>query len=311
MAYADNTLNGLIQLNDKNLADIEVSNLLQDAPLMNSIFAKVASNGTQHKYIRDTVAAGAGFRAIGAGIANAAPQTELVTETLKLLDASFNRDIAIAKGFGKGPDAYMALEAMKSLRAAFFSLEKQVIYGTSNDAAGFSGLADTLDKLTDNMVVNAGGTSGGTVKTSVYAIRSGDEDLAIVAGNDGNIQLGDVFESVVLDGSNNPYHVLAMTVAAYYTLQMGSAYSAGRIANITNESGKSLTDGMISDLLAKFPSGKPATHIVMNRSARAMLQKSRTATNATGAPAPFPTEAFGVPIITTDAISSAESLATT
>jgi hypothetical protein len=46
--------------------------------------------------------------------------------------------------------------------------------------------------------------------------------------------------------------------------------------------------------------------IAMNRVALKELQQSRTATNPTGAPAPFPAEAFGVPIVTTDALGSAE-----
>jgi hypothetical protein len=37
------------------------------------------------------------------------------------------------------------------------------------------------------------------------------------------------------------------------------------------------------------------------------LQSSRTATNPTGAPAPFPTEAFGIPIVVTDSIPEDEA----
>jgi len=48
----------------------------------------------------------------------------------------------------------------------------------------------------------------------------------------------------------------------------------------------------------------------MNRRSLKQLQVSRTATNATGAPAPFPQESFGVPIIVTDAILSTEALET-
>jgi hypothetical protein len=48
----------------------------------------------------------------------------------------------------------------------------------------------------------------------------------------------------------------------------------------------------------------------MNRRSLRQLQQSRTATNSTGAPAPFPTEAFGVPIVVTDALLSTEALET-
>ena len=49
---------------------------------------------------------------------------------------------------------------------------------------------------------------------------------------------------------------------------------------------------------------------VMNRRSLRQLQNSRTATNPTGAPAPIPDSAFGVPIIVTDAIVSTEALLT-
>lgn len=51
-------------------------------------------------------------------------------------------------------------------------------------------------------------------------------------------------------------------------------------------------------------------YIVMNRRSAAQLRKSRTATNATGAPAPWPTEIEGIPIIVTDAIGNAEAALT-
>jgi hypothetical protein len=47
--------------------------------------------------------------------------------------------------------------------------------------------------------------------------------------------------------------------------------------------------------------------IVMNRTALAELRDSRTATNPSGAPAPFPTEAFGIPIVVTDILGDGET----
>ena len=63
-----NTLNGLIQINDLNLADINVTDLLQDAPVLQRMVAVPASQGgTLHKYIKQVVAAGAAFRAVNTG----------------------------------------------------------------------------------------------------------------------------------------------------------------------------------------------------------------------------------------------------
>jgi hypothetical protein len=46
----------------------------------------------------------------------------------------------------------------------------------------------------------------------------------------------------------------------------------------------------------------------MTRRSRGQLRNSRTATNATGAPAPMPTEVGGVPIEVTDSLSNVEAL---
>ena len=310
MAYADNTLNGLIQLNNKNLDQIEVSDLLQNAPLMNVIFTKTV-DGTLHEYVKETVAAGSAFRAIDDGVTNTVAQTQLVQDVLKFMDASFGRDIAVAKGYAKGVDAYMAMQAQKALKAAFFNLEKQLLYGTGNDANGFTGIANTLDNLDDSMVINATGTESGTIKTSVFLIRAADEDIAFILGSGGNVELSEVYKAAAAGSATGTYTQLRMDISGYVGMQMGSIYIAGRIVNITNESGKGLTDDLIATALSKFPSGRGATHIVMNRDALAMLRDSRTATNATGAPAPFPTDSFGFPIVVTDAVSSAESLVTT
>ncbi len=80
------------------------------------------------------------------------------------------------------------------------------------------------------------------------------------------------------------------------------------VANLTEGSGKVLTYDLIADLLSQFPSGRQPSILCMSRRSLKQLQVSRTATNATGAPAPFPTEAFGVPIIVTDALTNTEAL---
>jgi len=96
---------------------------------------------------------------------------------------------------------------------------------------------------------------------------------------------------------------------AYPGLQIGNKYAVGRIKKITTDSGKTLTDALIAQLLEKFPVGFRPDYLFMNRRSLRQLQSSRTATNPTGAPAPFPSESFGIPIVVTDSIVSTETLA--
>ncbi len=104
------------------------------------------------------------------------------------------------------------------------------------------------------------------------------------------------------------YPALYTPITGWVGLQIGGAYSVGRICNLTAQAGKTLTDALIAQLIATFPAGKGPTHLAMNRRSLFQLQAARTATNATGAPAPIPTDSFGIPIIPTDAILSTETI---
>ncbi|GAF84919.1 unnamed protein product, partial [marine sediment metagenome] len=169
MAETYATLAGLVQFNDKNLADLEVTDLLQDAPLLAMLHAQAASNGTLHKYLKLTTASSAAFRAANAGLTKTNSADTLVTDTLAILDGSFPVDVALAQEAKNGKDAYLMMELMRTMKTVFSTTEKQIIYGVGNDATGFPGLSDNaqLDALADAMVYNAGGTTA-DVQTSVF-----------------------------------------------------------------------------------------------------------------------------------------------
>lgn len=303
------TLAELIKINDLNLADIQVSDLLLDAPFLARLEAVGASNGTQHKYLKQTTACGAAFRDIGDGTANAGSADTLVTDTLEYLDASFTRDIALARGYKAGTDAYIARESIRAMAAAMFKAEQQLIYGTASDSAGFAAMAQALDNSDDSMVVNAGGTTAST-GSSVWLIRSDIDDVASVIGNDGMISMPDWFYTRAAGSVTGTYTAICQDISWYMSIQLGGAYSLARICNLTADSGKGLTDDLISDAISLFPAARQPNMMIMNRRSMKQLQQSRTATSATGAPAPFPMESFGIPIIVTDAILSTETLLT-
>ena len=311
MAESYNTLAGLVQINDQNLADINVSDLLQGAPTLAAINAVTASNGTVHKYLKETTASSAAFRAPLAGLTKTASADTLVTDTLKLLDASFATDVAIARGFKDGKDAYLQRELMRSLKQVFFVAETQIYNGVNGDSGGFVGLRDDaqLDALADAMVISAA-TAGTTAdeQSSVYLMRSTDDDVSIVLGNDGNIVADEdpsVIEKLVNPGTDNKtYPAYYVAVLGWLGFQIGGSRSAARICNVET----ALTDDDIYNALSLFPAGMEPTHISMNRASLALLRASRTAVNIIGAPAPFPAEVGGIPIIVTDGVSQTEAV---
>jgi hypothetical protein len=119
-------------------------------------------------------------------------------------------------------------------------------------------------------------------------------------------------ESIIPDPVNAPTAKLTAYVQellAYPGFQVASIYSVVRIKKVTTDSGKGLTDALIFAALAKFPVGVRPDIITCTRRSLEQLRASRTATNATGAPAPTPTDVAGFPIYPTDAISNIETLA--
>ena len=295
-------------VNDANLADIFVSDLLQDAPFLAASSAVPASNGELHKYIKTTGAPTVGFRSVNDGREHDSSVRTAVSITLKLLDASWHADKALLRLYKGGMDAMAEIELQEHLRAAFFKLEQQILGGVDEgDAAGFAGLADSaqLDAIADPMVLSAGGS---TALSSVYMVRGGRNDFVVVAGNDGNIDVGAPVEQQV-DGTTGHFTAITQSVLGWYGVQVGSAYSVARLCNLDAGS-NTLDDDSLFQLLELFPAGRGPTQIVMSRRSQYQLRASRTATNPTGVPAPLASTWEGIPIIVTDGIGNAETAIT-
>ena len=312
MAEAIDTLAGLVQMNDQNLADLDMSDLLDDAPLLKFLLAVGASNGTDHKYLKQTVASSNAFRAVGAGLTKTPSQDQLVTDTLKILDGSFSVDKALADAYTKGgAEAFMARELKRTMKQRMFEAESQVINGVNNDAGGFIGLRDDtqLDALADEMVVEAATPGAGVnLQSSVYFLREGIDDVAVIAGNDGRFDVAEeatIIEKAVNPGTDNKvFPAYYIAICGYLGFQIGAARSAARLCNIQG----TLTDDDLYEALALFPSARQANVIAMNRGSLKALRASRTAVNPTGSPAPMPTNLDGIPIIVTDSITQIEAV---
>jgi hypothetical protein len=142
----------------------------------------------------------------------------------------------------------------------------------------------------------------------VWGVKFGPRDVAWLYGNNGALDLSEVREARIVDASGNPYTAYVQEILARPGLQVGNTRTVGRIKKLTADADKGLTDALLAKLLAKFQVGQRPDAWLMSRRSLEQLRSSRTATNPTGAPAPTPTEAFGVPIYATDAITDTESL---
>ena len=303
MANDLQTLANVLNVRDTDL-NILPNTILDDAPLLQVMPAKSVA-GYQNIYRRRTGAPTVGFRTPNAGKEHDKTDYTKITEDLSYLDFTSQMDVAVAESDIRGWEACVAEEAQSHLRAAMSVLEKQILNDT--DSGSFTGFAalGTLDAAADEMVVDAGGATAGT---SVYAIRFGPEDVQLTVGASGSMSLGGTYkQQVEAVGSADTFYQAYITPGHFWVgVQVANTRSVGRIASIN--SGAPLTDDLISDLLGKFPVSRWPSVLVMNRTAWQQLQDSRTATNVTGAPAPFPNQSFGVPIVVTDSLLDTEAV---
>ena len=285
------------------------SEVLNGAPLVSRIPISDTADGSEtHKYNKYTGAPVTGFRAANAGRDYDASEDTVVTATCTILDFSYRVDYAVANAWRQGPEDLIAREGVRHLASALFKVEQQIIYGVTSpgDSAGFAGfLANTdYDALADDMVIGGGGTTADE-QSSLWAFKTGFNDVRLVTPFSRGITLGD---TIITEANDSNHPVYYTPASMYIGLQQGGKYSAGRIANLSETTdSKPLTDDLISSLLSQFPSGMGPDFMVCNRPILRGLQQSRTATNPTGAPAPFPDSAFGVELFTTDAITITEA----
>lgn len=303
-AIAENTIAGVLQIGDRNLAGFEASELVQPSQFYNVLPWFPASNGTQHKWTVETAAAGAAFRAVNNGVVNGAGSEKLVTADLKYLDCSWKRDVMLGKGYNKGRGAYLERQTMKALNAGLAKSEQVLIQGTTYDANGPDGLDDLVQ---DSMKLDAGGAGG----THVYMMILGEDDVAGILGNGGVFEASEVSEvPIITDASTGAsYQADAQGLGGFVCLQVAGKYSLAMAYNIDGTTGNVVDDNLLADLYAKFPSDRldavrQRGCILMSSTGLKQLRASRTATNPTGAPAPYPTDWMGIPIVISDGIKN-------
>ena len=271
--------------------------------------------GTEYRRVLRRGNPAAAFRNANEGVAGVKSTFETKLVECFILSARVEVDKAIAKAYEDGPEALMEIEARGVMKSALTALGSQTIYGTSASVKGFAGLAATCDST---MKVDASASGTASTGSSVFVIAAGEDGVQFVYGGGKALELSDWREGDATDASSNRFAAYIADLTCWAGLQVVNPYSIAQIYDITADSGKTLTDSLISQALEKFPTDVTPTHILMNRRSRGQLQRSRSVTiMSSGAAkatpvlenvAPIPTEAFGLPIICTDSITSTETI---
>jgi hypothetical protein len=240
------------------------------------------------------------------------------TVTCSYLDASWAMDIALASKANWGVPRVLALQTITHIRSAMENLSRQIWYGAKSDTNGFPGLYQLIGSTTGDtsnatLHIDGGGynddvdSRGKSGLTSVFAVSTGIDAIQMVWGQDGRITDSDVIKQWVANpanASNSGRWEYAQEISGWAGLQVTSQWAFGRINHISPLS--NVTDDLFYDLLSRFPTGRKPQALFMNPRTLEQLRKSRTAVNATGAPAPIPDSIAGVPIYVTDAIVNNE-----
>lgn len=265
--------------------------------------------GRLYKTLIRTALPTVSFRSANEGVAGTKASHENRLVETYILNPSWPVDKAVADSSEDGPEAMIADEADAHMQAAFNTLGSCFYYGnvtgnqTLADAKGFPGL---MQAYSSSYEVDATGTTASTA-SSVWAVKFGRKNVQWVWGERGTLEVSEIDLRSVSDGSND-YTAYFQELWGYPGLQVGDLTAVGRIKNLTEDSGKGLTDDLVAQLLAKFPTSVMPDVLFMTRRSLRQLQQSRTATNSTGAPAPFPVESHMVPIAVTDSIRDTEAI---
>lgn len=295
---------GLIE--ESQQAHPEISGIVGNGIQVPGVGYARTIRSTQYKTLVRTGFPTAAFRKANQGVASAKSTFENRLVETFILNPRFEADKAVADAHEDGWQAYLALEASGQMEASMRTLGKQFYYGigTGGDSLGHPGLIQGYDAT--NMVVDAGGTTAST-GSSVWLVKWGPQDVAWVYGMNGGLSLDEPRLADLSDGTNQ-FTGYVQELMMYPGVQVGSINSIVRIKKLTADDGKGLTDALIYSAMEKFPAGVVPDVMFMTRRSRGQLRVSRTATNATGAPAPLPDSVEGVPIAVTDSILNTESL---
>ena len=246
---------------------------------------------------------------------------------------------------------YFTIQAYYQWKVALLHIEKVMLYGTAYDPKGFPGMkqltpATTANTLTapttapedDEYVrsfINAGGTTASTA-SSVYAVKFGPMDAQLVMGGPqgaaGFLNMTPkerVLQSVVdpVDGitKDDWFHVssgegyVGLSVAGSNETSRGYAQQCiRRIGNVTNDSGKGVTEALLDYLVESFPSDKKPDVIYMSsrslRQYRASKPVAQIVVNDGGVvqsatvTQPLADNFRGIPIIVSDQIKNTDAI---
>jgi len=289
---------------------------LQYAPEVAMVPAKTIA-GTSYTTLARVGLPTVGFTSVNQGVTaskstykNALVQTFPLRSLVKVDKALVNADSSLP--------SLQTDEASGVMEAALRHIGRQFYYGQNagGDSEGSIGLQDVVGA---EQTFDASGTTADT-GSSVYLVKFGRKDVQMVFGNNSTLSLAPFRDETLTDSDGGEFDGSVAHLTAWQGVQCTNPNSVVRIANLTEDSGKGLTDAILAKALALFPSGVTPDAIFMTRRTRSQLQAdraTRTATRGNGKNgsvgggstySPTPTDFEGIALTPTDSILNTEPL---
>lgn len=249
---------------------------------------------------------------------------------------------------------YFDLQAHLKMLADAKHIEKQMFYGTVNDAKGFPGMKELTPYASGNVlaltdtpddsdfvksVINAGGSTSLTA-SSVYSVVYGETDgCQLVLGNDQGgelLQMGEIIQQALAPNSNEPTKLLMHNIAemiGYIGLSVSgmnqtpnsvvpTQFGLRRLANLTGDSGKGVTDAKLEALVKSHGDGIVPNALFMSPRSGQQWANSRNPTavtvflpggqsgvnGAVNLQVQRPTNYEGIPVVYTSAIRNTDAI---
>lgn len=209
---------------------------------------------------------------------------------------------------------YFSMQAALRIEADLLHIEKQMVYGTANDALGFPGMkeitpgtdADYVLSMTETpddtdftkTVINVGGSTSNT-GSSAYAIMFGELGCQIILG--GTSGTGELFQfgerriQSLPPDANKPNELaehevaqmsghIGLSVSGFSPAKAGDAvptqYSLRRAMNITRDNDCGMDDYVAEKLVLSFPEGKSPNILAMSHRSGDLWAKARKSTGS-------------------------------
>jgi hypothetical protein len=208
-------------------------------------------------------------------------------------------------------------EEVGGVEDAFQRWGKAAFYGsnaTFGTTKAFPGMLDAYDST--NRMHTAGSATSGSYSSVWFVKMGGMQDIKLIAGGNTIFGFGAWRLERITGTNSKSLDAYVNSMNAWIGLQCANKDAMIRLKKIgaDGDTGHTLTDDFLAATLAKAAPGtmnfggtNPEWACFMTLRSLSQLRDSRTATNPTGAPAPWPTEAFGIPIYVTESISNVET----